>query len=504
MEGLERWQNNQMKKMGIGRLGLIFFMIGGMLFVVLRSGQATYLVIQVVLLFSALFFGYRFGPGAGAIAGSISGIMLSLVSGEAAQIGILCLLGIFSGAFRSLGRMASVTACAAAAFGVGIVYSPAILFQTMESVLAVGVVFLLLPEKLTCPQKQNLLKEDCGFNEQESIPVWQAAVEDMAGEGLPALAQTFSQLSSMYREEDVAKDPFETDWRMRYLELRQLLSEQFFECAQMLLETVGQMQEKEELSGAVRENLEKKLLWAGVEAKRIYGGNLLIDMEEQHPVQEIAIDENLSELKEAMKTGQKEQVDQILYDIETAIRQALMEKSRACMYLQQVIRTMDNACEDVSADMDRIREGRDELLRQVTDQKFFEDACKVVQKHTDRIFAILSEMNTSSSERQARLAIDYIQKNYMEPNLSLNSICSYLNISTSYFSTIFKDETGETFTEALIRTRMEKAKELLENTTMKNYEIAEKVGFSDPHYFGISFKKMTGYTPTEYAREKRK
>lgn len=39
---------------------------------------------------------------------------------------------------------------------------------------------------------------------------------------------------------------------------------------------------------------------------------------------------------------------------------------------------------------------------------------------------------------------------------------------------------------------MEKAKELLENTTLKNYEIAEKVGFSDPHYFGISFKKMTG------------
>ena len=51
---------------------------------------------------------------------------------------------------------------------------------------------------------------------------------------------------------------------------------------------------------------------------------------------------------------------------------------------------------------------------------------------------------------------------------------------------------------------LEKAKELLGNTTLKNYEIAEKVGFSDPHYFGISFKKMTGKTPTEYAREKRK
>ena len=241
-----------------------------------------------------------------------------------------------------------------------------------------------------------------------------------------------------------------------------------------------------------------------IEYRYLLGGSLLIDMEEQHPVQEIAIEDDLAELKEAMKTGQKEQVYQILIKIEDSIRQALMEKSRACMYLQQVIRTMDNACEDVSADMDRIREDRDELLRQITDQKFFEDACKVVQKHTDRIFEILSELNTSSSKRQARLAIDYIQKNYMDPGLSLNSICSYLNISTSYFSTIFKDETGETFTEVLIRTRMEKAKELLENTTLKNYEIAEKVGFSDPHYFGISFKKMTGCTPTEYAREKRR
>ena len=71
----------------------------------------------------------------------------------------------------------------------------------------------------------------------------------------------------------------------------------------------------------------------------------------------------------------------------------------------------------------------------------------MVARHTKRVISILSAMNTSSSERQARLAIDYIQKNYMVPDLSLNSICSYLNISTSYFSTIFKQVKGMTPTQ---------------------------------------------------------
>ena len=70
-----------------------------------------------------------------------------------------------------------------------------------------------------------------------------------------------------------------------------------------------------------------------------------------------------------------------------------------------------------------------------------------------------------------------------------------------YKRQIFKEATGRTFTEVLTGVRMERAKQLLRKTSLKNYEIAEKVGFSDPHYFSIAFKKMTGKTPKEYARE---
>lgn len=100
-----------------------------------------------------------------------------------------------------------------------------------------------------------------------------------------------------------------------------------------------------------------------------------------------------------------------------------------------------------------------------------------------------------SGSRQALLALDYIEKNYGKAELNLQMVCDYLAISPSYFSTIFKNYTGETFVESLTRKRMEKAMELLAHTNMKNYEIAERVGFADPHYFSIAFKKATGKTP---------
>ena len=240
-----------------------------------------------------------------------------------------------------------------------------------------------------------------------------------------------------------------------------------------------------------------------IEYRYLLGGSLLIDMEEKPEENSLSIKNLVENLANSLKAGKRENVDSTLEKIASQIKEARVDKSRACVYLQQIVRAADETCENMVPDS-RLLSEREALLQQITEQKSFDSAFELVEAHIDRVFQILSDANSSSGQRQARLALDYIQKNYMDPDLSLNSICSYLNISTSYFSTIFKDLTGETFTEVLIRTRMEKAKELLENTTMKNYEIAEKVGFADPHYFGISFKKMTGCTPTEYAREKRK
>lgn len=247
-----------------------------------------------------------------------------------------------------------------------------------------------------------------------------------------------------------------------------------------------------------------RLAAKAIDYRYLLGGNLLFDMEEKKTDNSIFLINDLEILTESIKSGDRKLMEKTLGQIETEIKSALVEKSYACIYLQQVIRAIGNTCQSLSEEPEKIIAQREALLKAVTEQRMFSQAAALVEKYAQEVFDALQELNSSNGQRQGMLAMDYIQKNYMDPCLSLNSICSYLNISTSYFSTIFKEMTGETFIEVLTRVRMEKAKELLENTTMKNYEIAEKVGFSDPHYFGISFKKITGKTPTEYAREKRR
>ena len=241
-----------------------------------------------------------------------------------------------------------------------------------------------------------------------------------------------------------------------------------------------------------------------IQHRYLLGGELLLDMEKIVSGQSISIHDSLEELTDALKTGKKESMDFILSKLESEIKGAMVEKSRACLYMQQIVRSVRGVYEMLEGDYEKLLQKQDILLHSIAEEKTFEKAMWIVKEYAKQAFDELLNLNSSSGQRQAMMAIDYIQNNYMDPDLSLNSLCSYLCISTSHFSTIFKEVTGETFMEVLIRTRMQKAKELLENTTMKNYEIAEKVGFSDPHYFGISFKKMTGKTPTEYAKEYRR
>ncbi len=97
----------------------------------------------------------------------------------------------------------------------------------------------------------------------------------------------------------------------------------------------------------------------------------------------------------------------------------------------------------------------------------------------------------------------YIQDNYNDYDISLNQVASIVAMSPSHFSTIFKQEMDISFVEYLTSLRMEKAKEYLRCTNMKNFEIADAIGYKDSHYFSYLFKKYFNLTPKEYKNKLR-
>ena len=95
-------------------------------------------------------------------------------------------------------------------------------------------------------------------------------------------------------------------------------------------------------------------------------------------------------------------------------------------------------------------------------------------------------------------AIMYIRSNYSDRDLTIKTIADHMYISHTYLCMLFKKSTGKTLNEYITEVRIEKAKEFLQDNRKKLYEVAEQSGFSDPNYFSTIFKRIMGYTPSEY------
>lgn len=95
------------------------------------------------------------------------------------------------------------------------------------------------------------------------------------------------------------------------------------------------------------------------------------------------------------------------------------------------------------------------------------------------------------------IVLRYIKEHYRE-KIALEDAAGMVYLNTSYFCKIFKEEMGESFVNYLLRYRMKKASEYLEDSSLKIYEVAELVGYSDVQYFTKIYKKIHGIAPKEY------
>lgn len=126
-----------------------------------------------------------------------------------------------------------------------------------------------------------------------------------------------------------------------------------------------------------------------------------------------------------------------------------------------------------------------------------ERKAKEIEKVVDKITVTDSQENIAKNNYKV-LIQNIIEESYTDSQFTLTSLSEKLDLSTGYISIIFKKNFGITFQEYLLKKRMEKAKLLLLTTEMKNYEIAEQIGFEDVNYFVTKFKKYYQITPKQY------
>lgn len=205
-----------------------------------------------------------------------------------------------------------------------------------------------------------------------------------------------------------------------------------------------------------------------------------------------------------VKAGNTEIIEKEVRGFAQELRERRTNRTRSIIYMQNLLLSVINSADLEEEQENEIYKEEKELMNRLYTYERLRDMSTDIIAICGHLSRLLNEQRDSYGKKQAARAQEYIERSYMNSDVTLNSVCTYLAMSTSYFSTMFKTHTGETFIEALTKKRMEKAKQLLENTSKRAYEVAEEVGFSDPHYFSVAFKKATGKTPTEYAKEKRK
>lgn len=211
---------------------------------------------------------------------------------------------------------------------------------------------------------------------------------------------------------------------------------------------------------------------------------------------------NASELISAVKSGDKASVRHLLkcfsdeiqnnkgisiVDIRLDLKQLV---SRIILeLLQSTARLKDIFSEDYDP------------YSQIDSYETLQEMCEGVESFLNSISSFIIDKRGNKKRSIIEKSLDFINSNYHEYELSINEVSEYISMNTSYYSRLFKQEMGITFTEYINKLRVEKAKMLLKNSVLRVSEISYKIGFKDPFYFSTIFKKYTGVNPTEYRED---
>lgn len=132
--------------------------------------------------------------------------------------------------------------------------------------------------------------------------------------------------------------------------------------------------------------------------------------------------------------------------------------------------------------------------------KNWEEIKATIVEVEEKLISVVVRFIGCNNNSIVKQACEYVL-GHIDKELSVKALSERLYISKSYLSDLFKQKFGVSLLEYITMVKMERAKMLLRDDNLKNYEIAYKLGFHDNEYFNKVFKKYTGMSLTEFRQK---
>lgn len=240
---------------------------------------------------------------------------------------------------------------------------------------------------------------------------------------------------------------------------------------------------------------------AALECRYLLGYNRIYDIRDLAQIEDVFLypTNEIKQFLYAMKFLDQDELDATMQQIEqTCMANKSLSVSNIKMIYFEILTGILKELSATKIPQEMLWQQGIALYRQMDSQSTIKQFATGIMMFAGNVSKVLQTAQQSSSQDLIRRAEDYMEQQYMNSELSLPMVAGKIGISTGYLSGLFKKESGRNFIEALTEIRMCHAMQLMKQTDKKNYEIADETGFSNPHYFSISFKKYSGMSPSKF------
>lgn len=170
---------------------------------------------------------------------------------------------------------------------------------------------------------------------------------------------------------------------------------------------------------------------------------------------------------------------------------------RAKTRINELLVLLSRTAVDAGAEAEQTLQANHRYLLDLGGIRNFDTLCLWLTRVTNTLMDSIFDTSGARHANVIHQSVQYLATHYRE-RVTLEEMARRVYLSPSYFSRVFRQETGETFSGYLNRLRIERSKELLRHKELRLTDIAQKVGFEDQSYFTKVFKKLEGVTPLRY------